>query len=173
MSIPSQKVSSSNKLIYQRLKQAIDLNLRRQIFIAACDDLCLRDCLAARLQTELARESAASDPRSPHRLPPICQFGTRLERSKSLGLDRRVADPTSTAPKQRQLQPFAGIPNSRGRTPDQALSSRAVVVPELFEGHRSTPANVRVYSVAVGVAPLAEYDRALGPGILALANRSI
>ena len=65
MSIPSQKVSSTTKLIYQRLKQAIDLNLRRQIFIAACDDLCLRDCLAARLQTELARESADSDPRSP------------------------------------------------------------------------------------------------------------
>ncbi|MEG4577228.1 tetratricopeptide repeat protein [Microcoleus sp. N3A4] len=60
MSIPSQKVSSSNKLIYQRLKQAIDLNLRRQIFIAACDDLCLRDCLAARLQTELGSESAGS-----------------------------------------------------------------------------------------------------------------
>jgi hypothetical protein len=65
MSIPSPKVSSSNKLIYQRLKQAIDLNLRRQIFIAACDDLCLRDCLAARLQTELATESPDSDPRSP------------------------------------------------------------------------------------------------------------
>ncbi|MEG5034872.1 hypothetical protein [Microcoleus sp. AT3-D2] len=69
MSIPSQKVSSSNKLIYQRLKQAIDLNLRRQIFIAACDDLCLRDCLAARLQTELAAESAGSDPRSPINYP--------------------------------------------------------------------------------------------------------
>ncbi|WP_445173680.1 hypothetical protein [Microcoleus sp.] len=65
MSIPSQKVSSSNKLIYQRLKQAIDLNLRRQIFIAACDDLCLRDCLAARLHTELATENPDSDPRSP------------------------------------------------------------------------------------------------------------
>ena len=60
MSTPSQKVSSSNKQIYQRLKQAIDLNLRRQIFIAACDDLCLRDCLAARLQAELATDSADS-----------------------------------------------------------------------------------------------------------------
>ncbi|MEG4229670.1 tetratricopeptide repeat protein [Microcoleus sp. N9_B2] len=69
MSIPSQKVSSSNKLIYQRLKQAIDLNLRRQIFIAACDDLCLRDCLAARLHAELAAESAGSDPRSPINYP--------------------------------------------------------------------------------------------------------
>ncbi|MDQ2098619.1 MAG: hypothetical protein QQW96_13335 [Tychonema bourrellyi B0820] len=54
MSIPSQKVSSWNKLIYQRLKQALELNFRRQIFIAACDDLCLRDCLAARLEAELA-----------------------------------------------------------------------------------------------------------------------
>ncbi len=65
MSIPSQKVSSSNKQIYQRLKQAIDLNLRRQIFIAACDDLYLRDCLAARLQAELAADSPGSFPRSP------------------------------------------------------------------------------------------------------------
>jgi hypothetical protein len=61
MSIPSQKVSSSNKQIYQRLKQAIDLNLRRQIFIAACDDLCLRDCLAARLQAELATQDSPID----------------------------------------------------------------------------------------------------------------
>ncbi|MEG3849220.1 hypothetical protein QT971_17715 [Microcoleus sp. herbarium19] len=64
MSIPSQQVSSSNKQIYQRLKQAIDLNLRRQIFIAACDDLCLRDCLAARLHAELAtRDSPIDYPR--------------------------------------------------------------------------------------------------------------
>ena len=61
MSIPSQKVSSSNKQIYQRLKQAIDLNLRRQIFIAACDDLYLRDCLAARLQAELATQDSPID----------------------------------------------------------------------------------------------------------------
>ncbi len=54
MAIPSHQVSSSNRLIYHRLKQALKLNLRRQIFIAVCDDLWLRDCLAARLQTELA-----------------------------------------------------------------------------------------------------------------------
>lgn len=70
MSIPSPKFSSSNQQIYQRLKQAIELNLRRQIFIAACDDLWLRDCLAARLQAELAQtetgysqESAIDYPR--------------------------------------------------------------------------------------------------------------
>lgn len=68
--IPPQKVSGSNKLIYQRLKQALSMNLRRQIFIAVCDDLCLRDCLAAHLQAELAsrghqRESLASPAASP------------------------------------------------------------------------------------------------------------
>ena len=64
MSIPSQKVSSSNKLIYQRLKQALELNLRRQIFIAACDDLCLRDCLAARLEAELVATATDEIPPS-------------------------------------------------------------------------------------------------------------
>ncbi len=69
MSIPSQKVSSSNKLIYQRLKQALELNLRRQIFIAACDDLCLRDCLAARLEAELAATETDEIPPSPIAYP--------------------------------------------------------------------------------------------------------
>ncbi|MEK0178009.1 MAG: hypothetical protein EAZ98_15475 [Oscillatoriales cyanobacterium] len=69
MSIPSQKVSSSNKLIYQRLKQALELNLRRQIFIAACDDLCLRDCLAARLEAELTATATGERFRSPIAIP--------------------------------------------------------------------------------------------------------
>lgn len=46
-------VSSSNQIVYQRLKQALTINLRRQIFIAVCDDLYLRNCLAAHLQSEL------------------------------------------------------------------------------------------------------------------------
>jgi tetratricopeptide (TPR) repeat protein len=65
MSIPAEQVSSSNNQIYQRLKQAIDLNLRRQIFIAACDDLWLRDFLAARLEAELAAPETTEISRSP------------------------------------------------------------------------------------------------------------
>ncbi|HAT14739.1 MAG TPA: hypothetical protein DCS91_15230 [Microcoleaceae bacterium UBA11344] len=64
MSIPFPKVSSSNQQIYQRLKQALELNLRRQIFIAACDDLRLRDCLAARLEAELAAPETGESSRS-------------------------------------------------------------------------------------------------------------
>ena len=47
------KVSDSNQQTYQRLKAALSLSLRRQIFLAACDDLTLRNRLAMQLQTEL------------------------------------------------------------------------------------------------------------------------
>lgn len=49
-----QNVSEQNRLLYQRLKLSIDLGLRRQIFLAVCDDLWLRDCLATRLAKDLA-----------------------------------------------------------------------------------------------------------------------
>ena len=44
-----------NQQSYQRLKISLSLNLRRQIFIAVCDDLLLRDRLSAQLQAELAK----------------------------------------------------------------------------------------------------------------------
>jgi tetratricopeptide (TPR) repeat protein len=57
VSCPVANVSLSavglNQEIYQRLKLTLSLNLRRQIFIAVCDDLNLRDRLAAQLQTEI------------------------------------------------------------------------------------------------------------------------
>lgn len=61
MSIPELTLSVSNKSIYQRLKRALSLNLRRQIFIVACDDLDLRDSFAVCLQTELS----SSNPPAP------------------------------------------------------------------------------------------------------------
>ncbi|MEO0409607.1 MAG: hypothetical protein AAF289_19885, partial [Cyanobacteria bacterium P01_A01_bin.135] len=42
-----------NTKLYNRLKAALRLNLRRQIFIAVCDDLALRDRLADQLQKEV------------------------------------------------------------------------------------------------------------------------
>ena len=51
---PTQKVSGWNRQSYQRLKRALSLGLRRQIFVAVCDDLTFRDRLAARLHAELA-----------------------------------------------------------------------------------------------------------------------
>ncbi|MGF1536818.1 MAG: hypothetical protein ACFB4J_10100 [Elainellaceae cyanobacterium] len=42
-----------NTKIYNRLKAALRLNLRRQIFVAICDDVALRDRLADQLQKEV------------------------------------------------------------------------------------------------------------------------
>ncbi|NJL21204.1 MAG: tetratricopeptide repeat protein [Leptolyngbyaceae cyanobacterium SM1_3_5] len=56
--IPFRRVLGLNQQTYQRLKLALGLQLRRQVFVAVCDDLVLRDRLAAQLQTDLA----AGDP---------------------------------------------------------------------------------------------------------------
>jgi tetratricopeptide (TPR) repeat protein len=53
--ISFRKILGLNQQSYQRLKIALSLNLRRQVFVAVCDDLLLRDRLSAQLQTELAK----------------------------------------------------------------------------------------------------------------------
>lgn len=53
-----------NHPIYQRLKVALSLNLRRQIFLAVCDDLVLKNRIAAQLQAELAYPSHLLDSKS-------------------------------------------------------------------------------------------------------------
>ncbi|WP_199249816.1 hypothetical protein [[Phormidium] sp. ETS-05] len=47
----------SNRQIYERLKQALELGLRRQVFLAVCDDL----RLSYRLATGLARDLGTPD----------------------------------------------------------------------------------------------------------------
>lgn len=51
---PASPLLGPNQATYERLRTALSLDLRRQIFIAVCDDLPLRDRLAMQLQTELA-----------------------------------------------------------------------------------------------------------------------
>lgn len=46
--------STWNRQVYHRLKLALSLGLRRQIFVAVCDDLNLRNQVAARLHSTLA-----------------------------------------------------------------------------------------------------------------------
>ncbi|NJR65211.1 MAG: hypothetical protein HC772_07635 [Leptolyngbyaceae cyanobacterium CRU_2_3] len=55
--IPFRKILGLNQQSYQRLKVALSLNLRRQIFVVVCDDLVLRDRLSAQLQVELAKSN--------------------------------------------------------------------------------------------------------------------
>jgi len=55
-----------NRQVYQRLKLALSLNLRRQIFFAVCDDLQLRNHVATRLNSALAYPSGNFPHHSPH-----------------------------------------------------------------------------------------------------------
>ncbi|WP_413164991.1 tetratricopeptide repeat protein [Capilliphycus salinus ALCB114379] len=55
LSIASSNGSGVNQQVYLRLKRALLLNLRRQILIAVCDDLPLRQRMIARLQTEFTK----------------------------------------------------------------------------------------------------------------------
>ena len=50
---PSFPLSELNQRIYNRLQQALSLKLRRQIYIAVCDDLNLRNVIVNHLQTDL------------------------------------------------------------------------------------------------------------------------
>ncbi|MBW4421011.1 MAG: tetratricopeptide repeat protein [Myxacorys californica WJT36-NPBG1] len=53
--------SSLNHHIYLRLRLALSLNLRRQIFIAVCDDVGLRNQFAAHLQSDLSSPALSAD----------------------------------------------------------------------------------------------------------------
>jgi tetratricopeptide (TPR) repeat protein len=64
--IPFRTILGLNQQTYQRLKTALDLNLRRQVFLAVCDDLPLRDRLAAQLQAELQTELPPASLPAPH-----------------------------------------------------------------------------------------------------------
>jgi tetratricopeptide (TPR) repeat protein len=52
-------IDSQNQQIYQRLQLALNLGLRRQIFVAVCDDPQLQHFLAARLHAELNQQLSA------------------------------------------------------------------------------------------------------------------
>ncbi|MGD1713850.1 tetratricopeptide repeat protein [Dapis sp. BLCC M172] len=50
-----------NRQIYQRLKQALSLNLRRQVFIAVCDNQQLRNSIVENLQADLTNTIDCSE----------------------------------------------------------------------------------------------------------------
>jgi tetratricopeptide (TPR) repeat protein len=49
-----------NQQIYLRLRLALSLNLRRQVFVTVCDDVELRDRLALQLRTDLAHSHSGN-----------------------------------------------------------------------------------------------------------------
>jgi len=77
VNVPLRQVIGLNQQTYQRLSLSLHLNLRRQIFIAVCDDLVLRDRLASQLQTEFNSPDSASA--SSHRYPRLVSLQLRLD----------------------------------------------------------------------------------------------
>jgi tetratricopeptide (TPR) repeat protein len=63
---PFLSMSEPNQQMYERLRLSVSLNLRRQIFIAVCDDLILRDRLAGQLEADLAIPPAFDPNASSH-----------------------------------------------------------------------------------------------------------
>lgn len=100
-SVPAsgQTVVGWNRQVYQRLKLAFRLGLRRQIFIGVCDDPARRDGIAARLQAELELES----PRVSS-YPPLITL--RLEEGREPNPIARVRDWLArNPPRDRRRQP--------------------------------------------------------------------
>lgn len=113
----SHKVSSWNRQTYQRLQLALTLGLRRQLFVAVCDDLSLRNRLAGKLHNELGATGsktpmdAQSHPqlvsltlnlREPNPLAQIAQWLAQHQQSQSsasipafqiLGVERLTRQP--------------------------------------------------------------------------------
>jgi len=58
--VVSSHTSAWNQQVYQRLKLAFELGLKRQIFVAVCDDWTQTDALAARLQSEIGPHFGSS-----------------------------------------------------------------------------------------------------------------
>jgi len=83
-STTSQKVSSWNRQTYQRLKLALSLGLRRQLFVAVCDDLNLRNRLAGKLHAELGT-SSVKVPMEAQDYPKLVSLNLNLKEPHPLG----------------------------------------------------------------------------------------
>ncbi|MEP0815787.1 tetratricopeptide repeat protein [Trichocoleus desertorum GB2-A4] len=91
MTGPNQTSSHLNRQSYQRLKRALSLHLRRQIFVAVCDDLALRNRLAARLHAELAYPAASTTTRHPE------EAGLASDYPRLVTLNLNLNDPNPIA----------------------------------------------------------------------------
>lgn len=87
--IPFRTLLGLNQQSYDRLKTALGLNLRRQIFVAVCDDLLLRDRLAVQLQSELS-DVGTSTPSTALSASPSAFMSAALIRPSASGYEPRV-----------------------------------------------------------------------------------
>jgi tetratricopeptide (TPR) repeat protein len=79
------KISPWNQKAFERLQLSLSLNLRRQILIAVCDDLGLRNFLAGQLHADLGDSQIVNlnlNLKAPHPLAQITQWIAQQKRSR-------------------------------------------------------------------------------------------
>ncbi|MBE9181103.1 tetratricopeptide repeat protein [Oculatella sp. LEGE 06141] len=103
---PSRRILGLNQQTYQRLKLALGLGLRRQIFVAVCDDLPLRDRLAAQLEAELMQLSSASQAEQYQLAEGTETFTTLRRYPRLISLHLSHSDPNPVAQMARWLAQF-------------------------------------------------------------------
>jgi tetratricopeptide (TPR) repeat protein len=126
--LPFRKILGLNQQTYQRLKIALSLNLRRQVFMAVCDDLVLRDRLAAQLVDELTpskpqAEQGQSEPKSVQRHPRLVSLHLHLD------------DPNPIA---QAAQWLAQAPQKRGNRPAPIPAFQILGIEQLTRQPAST-----------------------------------
>jgi hypothetical protein len=123
----SHKVSSWNRQTYQRLKLALSLGLRRQIFVAVCDDLSLRNRLAGQLHAELGATSAKA-PRDAQGYPKLVSLNLNLSDPNPLA---QIAQWLAQNQQSRSPTPVPGF-QFLGVELNAATASSAAIVPQAF-----------------------------------------
>lgn len=104
----SQSVVAHNQQIYQQLKLALSLHLRRQLFIAVCDNINLRNQLAVKLHAELSEHEQGYGP-DPGHDQRACGFSQSSGQLVSLMLDCNDPNPVGQIAVWLQEHPQSGL----------------------------------------------------------------
>jgi tetratricopeptide (TPR) repeat protein len=133
--ISFRKIPGLNQQTYQRLKLSLSLHLRRQIFVAVCDDLPLRDRMVQQLQREL------SEPNDEVGWAELPQSEKRYPRLVSLQLNLNDPNPISQIAQWVMQSPPPRIGNRRAVLPMfqftgiEQLTRQPVAIQQLFFAH--------------------------------------
>ncbi|GAB4471262.1 MAG: hypothetical protein OHK0037_30510 [Elainellaceae cyanobacterium] len=123
-----------NQQSYLRLKLALSLNLRRQVFIAVCDDLPLRDRLASQLQADF------SNPSPIHQGDRLAWEAGERRYPRLVTLDLNLSDPNPIVQVAQWLADSPPPMNGKRRSPVPAFQFLGIE-----QLTRQTPATQRLF----------------------------
>jgi tetratricopeptide (TPR) repeat protein len=128
--LPFRKILGLNQQTYQRLRIALSLNLRRQVFVVVCDDLTLRDRLAHQLIEDLTPAKPQSDySTSLQRYPRLVSLQLDLNDPNPIG---QIAQWLSQSPPLRNGNRRAAMPAFQILGVEQLVRQPAAIQRRLF-----------------------------------------